>query len=119
MDGTPSSTDHEERTAVKNSFQAKFEAVDTTMLELITDERGTVEVKAVAAALVPKSLKALPTMSYQVCRHAHAKMNGTGEVVIGGSSDNFPHALLPRCRTHCRSKQLSHFDCPYIFWEAA
>ena len=83
-DGTPATTDVDERIAINEHFQAKFEATDNTFADILTWERENVGFRAEVDLAVPRELEAIPTLSYLLCRHAHSKMNGPGELMVGG-----------------------------------
>ena len=84
-DGNPTTTDLEERAAVRDHFQKKLEATPATMEELIVAERSGAVEHANEVAGVKRSLAAVPSVTFLVTKYAHGK-NGTGEIVTGGEA---------------------------------
>ena len=60
--GLPAASDAEERTIIKMHFQGKLEASDGKLADLIVEDRLEQPTRPVAAAVVVKSIEAIPTL---------------------------------------------------------
>ena len=90
--GNPAGCEGEERTIVRDHFAAQRGAVPYTLEQFILDDRADAILRSPELALVTKTLDAVPSYSSIVTRHSHAKLNGLGELSVGGELNK----LLPR-----------------------
>jgi len=94
--GRPTTSDGEERLVIRDHFDALYDGVHTSFRELIDLERSDAVIHSNLMAPLERSLDVIPTLSFMVCKYSHAKMNGTGEIVIGGEATKIaprPYAL--------------------------
>ena len=84
-------SDWDERIVVKGGFKEQLCAVECTFGSIVRDDKQSCATIAVANSSVKLDAKAIATLQYMARKHAHARMNGFGEIPIGGEV----HRLLP------------------------
>lgn len=82
-DGLPPASDLGERIVVKEFFTDRLGGTPDTFASLVNADRAECVGRAAAIAAMPKTFGTIPTLSFTIGRHSHAKCNGTGELQVG------------------------------------
>ena len=91
-DGDPTTSAIDELTVIRDSFMQKLEGTSSTMEAIIQQDRLQALPNALRDAAVERDIKSIPSMPFLISRYSKAKVNGLGEVAIGGEVQK----LVPR-----------------------